>query len=119
MLKFTKDLGIFKALVVVVSVFIGRQLMSVWMGDSRIHELYTAACGLYICWLVLRISTVLYNWIPQGGAVIANKLKEWAMLVSRFWVCHSLPSLSLSFCCCFLKGSVVGFFVTVLFIQKN
>ncbi|XP_076448811.1 E3 ubiquitin-protein ligase MARCHF6-like isoform X2 [Babylonia areolata] len=67
----------------VVPVFIGRQLMSLWMGDSRIHELYTAACGLYICWLVLRVSTVLYNWIPQGGAVIAHKLKEWALLAMK------------------------------------
>ena len=106
-LKFTKNLGICKAfVVVVVSVFIGRQLMSVWMGDSRIHELYTAACGLYICWLVLRISTVLYNWIPQGGAVIANKLKEWAMLVSWFWVYCSLPPFSFTLCCPFLRGSV-------------
>nr|KAG5690984.1 hypothetical protein BaRGS_007331 [Batillaria attramentaria] len=64
-------------------VFIGRKLMSVWMGDSRIHELYTAACGLYICWLILRISTVLYNWIPQGGTVIAHKLKEWALLALK------------------------------------
>ncbi|PVD21136.1 hypothetical protein C0Q70_19302 [Pomacea canaliculata] len=66
-----------------LQVFIGRQLMSVWMGNSRIHELYTAACGLYICWLVLRIATVLYNWIPQGGAVIAHKLKEWAVLALK------------------------------------
>ncbi|KAK7475538.1 hypothetical protein BaRGS_00033227 [Batillaria attramentaria] len=66
-----------------VPVFIGRKLMSVWMGDSRIHELYTAACGLYICWLILRISTVLYNWIPQGGTVIAHKLKEWALLALK------------------------------------
>ena len=55
--------------------------MSLWMGEAKIHELYTAACGLYICWLMLRIGTVLYNWIPQGTAVILNKLKEWLILV--------------------------------------
>ena len=55
--------------------------MSLWMGDAKIHELYTAACGLYVCWLLLRIGTVLYNWIPQGTAAILNKLKEWLMLV--------------------------------------
>lgn len=64
----------------VVPVFIGRKLMGLWMGDAKIHELYTAACGLYICWLLLRIATVLYNWIPQGTAVIIKKLKEWAIL---------------------------------------
>ncbi|CAE1167567.1 MARCH6 [Acanthosepion pharaonis] len=64
----------------VVPVFIGRKLMGLWMGEAKIHELYTAACGLYICWLLLRIGTVLYNWIPQGTAVIMKKLKEWAIL---------------------------------------
>lgn len=63
-------------------VSIGRKLMSLWMGDAKIHELYTAACGLYVCWLTLRIGTILYNWIPQGTSVIVNKLKEWAYLVS-------------------------------------
>ena len=57
--------------------------MSLWMGEAKIHELYTAACGLYICWLMLRIGTVLYNWIPQGTAVILNKLKEWLILVRK------------------------------------
>ena len=56
--------------------------MSLWMGEAKIHELYTAACGLYVCWLTLRIGTVLYNWIPQGTAAILNKLKEWLILVS-------------------------------------
>ena len=55
--------------------------MSLWMGEAKIHELYTAACGLYVCWLLLRIGTVLYNWIPQGTAAILNKLKEWLILV--------------------------------------
>lgn len=56
--------------------------MSLWMGEAKIHELYTAACGLYVCWLMLRIGTVLYNWIPQGTAAILNKLKQWLILVS-------------------------------------
>ncbi|XP_041375877.1 E3 ubiquitin-protein ligase MARCHF6-like [Gigantopelta aegis] len=67
----------------VAPVFIGRRLMSVWMGDSKIHELYTAACGLYICWLTLRIGTVLYNWIPKGSSVILKKLKEWGLLAVK------------------------------------
>ncbi|GAB1599338.1 E3 ubiquitin-protein ligase MARCH6-like [Argonauta hians] len=64
----------------VVPVFIGRKIMAIWMGDAKVHELYTAAGGLYMCWLLLRIATVLYNWIPQGTAVIMKKLKEWAIL---------------------------------------
>lgn len=67
----------------IMPVFMGRKLMSLWMGEAKIHELYTAACGLYICWLMLRIGTVLYNWIPQGTAVILNKLKEWLILALK------------------------------------
>lgn len=67
----------------IILVFVGRKLMSLWMGEAKIHELYTAACGLYVCWVVLRIGTVLYNWIPQGTSVILNKVKEWVFLVSH------------------------------------
>ncbi|XP_052230850.1 E3 ubiquitin-protein ligase MARCHF6-like isoform X2 [Dreissena polymorpha] len=67
----------------ILPVFFGRKLMSLWMGEAKIHELYTAACGLYVCWLLLRIGTVLYNWIPQGTAAILNKLKEWLILALK------------------------------------
>ncbi|KAL4235038.1 E3 ubiquitin-protein ligase march6 [Mactra antiquata] len=67
----------------IMPVFFGRKLMSLWMGDAKIHELYTAACGLYVCWLMLRVGTVLYNWIPQGTAAILNKLKEWLILALK------------------------------------
>ncbi|WAR12066.1 MARH6-like protein [Mya arenaria] len=43
----------------ILPVYFGRNLMSVWMGDAKVHELYTAACGLYVCWLMLRIGTAL------------------------------------------------------------
>lgn len=83
-------------LLLYISVFIGRKIMAIWMGDAKVHELYTAACGLYMCWLLLRIATVLYNWIPQGTAVIMKKLKEWAILVSIF--CKILYLLIYGFC---------------------
>ncbi|KAL5021242.1 hypothetical protein ScPMuIL_000397 [Solemya velum] len=67
----------------VLPVFVGRKLMSLWMGGAKVHELYTAACGLYVCWLCLRIGTVLYNWIPQGTAAIINKLREWVELALK------------------------------------
>jgi E3 ubiquitin-protein ligase MARCH6 len=80
---FKKNAEILKpSLLLYISVFFGRKLMSLWMGEAKIHELYTAACGLYVCWLMLRIGTVLYNWIPQGTAAILNKLKQWLILVS-------------------------------------
>ncbi|XP_028425103.1 E3 ubiquitin-protein ligase MARCH6 isoform X1 [Perca flavescens] len=61
-------------------VFTGRWLMSFWTGSSKIHELYTAACGLYVCWLSIRGVTVLLAWMPQGRTVIAHKVQEWTLM---------------------------------------
>lgn len=63
------------------SVFAGRWLMSFWTGTAKIHELYTAACGLYVCWLTIRAVTVLVAWMPQGRRVIFQKVKEWSLMV--------------------------------------
>jgi hypothetical protein len=55
--------------------------MSLRMGDAKIHELYTAACGLYMCWLGMRVCNVLAHWIPQGWGAILQKLREWIVMV--------------------------------------
>lgn len=55
--------------------------MSFWTGNSKIHELYTAACGLYVCWLSIRGVTVLLAWMPQGRTVILHKVQEWTLMV--------------------------------------
>lgn len=64
------------------TVFTGRWLMSFWTGNSKIHELYTAACGLYVCWLSIRGVTILLAWMPQGRTVIVHKVQEWTLMVS-------------------------------------
>ncbi|RVE58878.1 hypothetical protein OJAV_G00198560 [Oryzias javanicus] len=64
-------------------VFTGRWLMSFWMGNSKIHELYTAACGLYVCWLSIRGATVLLAWMPQGRTVIMRKVQEWTLMILK------------------------------------
>ncbi|XP_077592388.1 E3 ubiquitin-protein ligase MARCHF6 [Stigmatopora nigra] len=64
-------------------VFTGRWLMSFWTGSSKIHELYTAACGLYVCWLSIRGVTVLLAWMPQGRTVIAHKVQEWTFMILK------------------------------------
>lgn len=69
-------------LVFLLLVFAGRWLMSFWTGTAKIHELYTAACGLYVCWLTIRAVTVLVAWMPQGRQVIFQKVKEWSLMVS-------------------------------------
>ncbi|XP_072854582.1 E3 ubiquitin-protein ligase MARCHF6 [Pogona vitticeps] len=64
-------------------VFAGRWLMSFWTGTAKIHELYTAACGLYVCWLTIRAITVLVAWMPQGRQVIFQKVKEWSLMIMK------------------------------------
>uniref|UniRef100_A0A8C8ZG41 RING-type E3 ubiquitin transferase n=1 Tax=Prolemur simus TaxID=1328070 RepID=A0A8C8ZG41_PROSS len=64
-------------------VFAGRWLMSFWTGTAKIHELYTAACGLYVCWLSIRAVTVLVAWMPQGRRVIFQKVKEWSLMIMK------------------------------------
>lgn len=66
-----------------VPVFLGRKLMSLWMGSTKVHELYTVACGLYVCWLSLRVFTLLWNWIPKGWAIISAKIKEWMIIAFK------------------------------------
>ncbi|XP_072306798.1 E3 ubiquitin-protein ligase MARCHF6-like [Eucyclogobius newberryi] len=64
-------------------VFAGRWLMSFWTGSSKIHELYTAACGLYVCWLSIRGVTVMLAWMPQGRTVIMRKVQEWTLMIVK------------------------------------
>lgn len=64
-------------------VFAGRWLMSFWTGSAKIHELYTAACGLYVCWLSIRAITVLLAWMPQGRRVILLKVQEWTLMILK------------------------------------
>ena len=56
--------------------------MLLWMGDASVHELYTAACGLYLIWLVCRVGSVLLSWVPLGWKGVAGKFLEWFLLVS-------------------------------------
>ncbi|CAB1349948.1 unnamed protein product [Coregonus sp. 'balchen'] len=63
--------------------FAGRWLMSFWTGSSKIHELYTAACGLYVCWLSIRGATVLLAWMPQGRTIIMIKVQEWSLMILK------------------------------------
>uniref|UniRef100_A0A665WG91 RING-type E3 ubiquitin transferase n=1 Tax=Echeneis naucrates TaxID=173247 RepID=A0A665WG91_ECHNA len=62
---------------------VGRWLMSFWMGSAMVHELYTAASGLYICWLFIRAATVLLSWMPQGRNVIMLKVHEWTLMILK------------------------------------
>ncbi|XP_076322286.1 LOW QUALITY PROTEIN: E3 ubiquitin-protein ligase MARCHF6-like [Tachypleus tridentatus] len=71
-------------------VFIGRKLLTCWMGETKVHELYTAGCGLYVIWLLMNLATVLSSWLPKGWTVIANKLKEWLIITSKSLLATSI-----------------------------
>lgn len=67
----------------VFAVFLGRCLMALCFGGGNIHELYTAACGMYTCWLLLRGGGILLTWIPQGLGAMWNRLRQWVVMVTR------------------------------------
>lgn len=84
-----------------IPVWIGRHGMSIWSVGSHInhqmthatestsptteesqsptrpHELYTAALGIYLCWVLSRGISVAVNLFPQGRAAVIEKLKHW------------------------------------------
>ncbi|XP_072379306.1 E3 ubiquitin-protein ligase MARCHF6 [Diabrotica undecimpunctata] len=79
-----------------VPVWLGRSVMSLWLvgapppapqisttdaqTEVKVHELYTAACGLYMCWLTARALSLVLGWLPQGRAAMVERLKQWCIL---------------------------------------
>ncbi|XP_068195971.1 E3 ubiquitin-protein ligase MARCHF6-like [Antennarius striatus] len=66
-----------------IPVSAGRWLMSFWLGSTVVHELYTAASGLFFCWLSVRAFSVLLSWVPQGWAAIVLKVHEWTLMILK------------------------------------
>ncbi|XP_049958732.1 E3 ubiquitin-protein ligase MARCHF6 isoform X1 [Schistocerca serialis cubense] len=52
-------------------------------GTARVHELYTAAAGTYLCWLVARAIALALSWLPQGRAAILSCLRQWCIYGAR------------------------------------
>lgn len=69
-------------IVCLCTVFIGRKLLDIWMPDTKVHELYTGACGLYVCWLILRAVVIIGQWVPLGWRNLVQRLKDWIIVVS-------------------------------------
>nr|CAH7717769.1 unnamed protein product [Callosobruchus chinensis] len=77
-------------------VWLGRSVMALWLvgapppapqisannsqAEVKVHELYTAACGLYLCWVAARAVTLVLSWLPQGRAAMMDRLKQWFVL---------------------------------------
>jgi len=58
-------------------------VMTLYGTNVKIHELYTAACGLYLMWLTLRFATLLYTWVPRGAGVILVRLGDAALFAGK------------------------------------
>ncbi|KAM0737087.1 E3 ubiquitin-protein ligase MARCHF6 [Formica fusca] len=87
-------------------VWLGRRVMALWMvgapapsppvlppavtssdgGDTvgplsgRVHEVYTIACGTYVCWAAARGLALAFSWLPRGRRAIIDRIKHWAIL---------------------------------------
>lgn len=70
-------------LCITIPVCVGRWLISFWMGSATVHEMYTAACGLYVCWIAIRCTTVLLYWMPLGRSAFMFKFHEWEVMVVK------------------------------------
>ncbi|KAK4874497.1 hypothetical protein RN001_013857 [Aquatica leii] len=89
-----------------IPVWMGRRVMVIWLMGSiptdprfisaptpavaKIHELYTAACGTYICWMIARGIAIILSWLPQGRAAMIKRLKHWCILGAKTFVASML-----------------------------
>ena len=64
-------------------VAVGRFVMHLVVSGITVHELYTAAFGLYIIWLLCRTASIVISWLPLGIDDIVEKMKHWTFLVRR------------------------------------
>uniref|UniRef100_A0A182K163 E3 ubiquitin-protein ligase MARCHF6 n=1 Tax=Anopheles christyi TaxID=43041 RepID=A0A182K163_9DIPT len=51
---------------------------------ARPHELYTAAIGMYLCWLISRGIALAVNLVPQGRAAIIARVKHWMSIGTSY-----------------------------------
>lgn len=64
-------------------VLVGRQCMYLALGDTKVHELYTGACGLYLCLLGIRGITLLASWIMLGWTQVIERLRQWGIMGTK------------------------------------
>lgn len=74
------------AMTLVIPVAIGRKVMALWMPKAaeRVHELYTAACGMYVSWAAGRAGVAAAGW-ARGGARggLWSRAAVWARTAAR------------------------------------
>lgn len=55
----------------------------------QVHELYTGACGLYLCLLGIRGITLLASWVVLGWTQVIQRLHQWGVMVSLLFQGHA------------------------------
>ncbi|XP_076235400.1 membrane-associated ring finger (C3HC4) 6 [Calliopsis andreniformis] len=87
-------------------VWLGRRVMALWMVGApapsppvlppalsgsenseavvalsgRVHEVYTVACGTYVCWAAARGLALAFSWLPRGRRAVLDRVKHWAII---------------------------------------
>lgn len=64
-------------------VVIGRNSLWLIFGHVTIHELYTAAAGFYIIWVVMRILSAIHQWYPVGFLLVYEKMKTCTVIIFK------------------------------------
>uniref|UniRef100_A0A0A9XZ87 E3 ubiquitin-protein ligase MARCHF6 n=2 Tax=Lygus hesperus TaxID=30085 RepID=A0A0A9XZ87_LYGHE len=95
------SLVIVSLIALTVPVYLGRKVMVHYpqLTGGPVHELYTAACGTYICWVTARAVTFVLSWLPQGRKAITEMLYNWCVvagksIVAIFLLIGVIPLLS-------------------------
>ncbi|XP_049540682.1 E3 ubiquitin-protein ligase MARCHF6 [Anopheles darlingi] len=52
--------------------------------SPRPHELYTAAIGTYLCWLLSRGIAVAVNLFPQGREAVIARIRHWMSIATSY-----------------------------------
>lgn len=73
------------AITLVVPVGLGRKVMAIWLpkASEGVHELYTAACGMYICWAIGRGCGLAVGWARGGRRALLTRAAMYARLCLR------------------------------------
>jgi E3 ubiquitin-protein ligase MARCH6 len=69
-----------------ILVKIGRLVLQLCLGSGSLHEIYTAALGIYVLWIATRVAVVLATWLPQGRLVVIQNILKWMLKAGKFLV---------------------------------
>ncbi len=69
-----------RSLPVLLAVFTGRSVMLL-VGMVHPPEIYTAAVGLYLVWLFIRVARALVQYVSRGAKHFAKQFGIWTVQV--------------------------------------